>query len=86
MRVLKFVLLTATYCLVCNLGTGTVGKPVTSDSESSALYYLLNYGYIQKSDNENTASLLSQDALTKALKEFQVKRMSIWEMQLNSKR
>ena len=48
------------------------GAPVSSDSKSSAFYYLLNYGYIHKSDNQDTAQILSEEAVTKAVKDFQV--------------
>ena len=72
MRGLDFVLISASCCLIGSLHKGAVAKPVTSDSDASALYYLLNYGYIQKSDNENTAALLSQDGLKRAIKDFQV--------------
>ena len=48
------------------------GAPVSSDSKSSAFYYLLNYGYIHKSDNQDTAQILSEEAVTKAIKDFQV--------------
>jgi hypothetical protein len=46
--------------------------PVSSDSKSSAFYYLLNYGYIHKSENGDTAQILSEEAVTKAVKDFQV--------------
>ena len=48
------------------------GAPVSSDSKSSAFYYLLNYGYIHKSENQDTAQILSEEAVTKAVKDFQV--------------
>ena len=46
---------------------------VTEGSDSSALYYLMKYGYIQKDENENTAALMSAEGVKKAIKDFQVK-------------
>ena len=46
--------------------------PVIGDSKSSAFYYLLNYGYIHKNENQDTAQILSEEAVTKAVKDFQV--------------
>ena len=43
------------------------------DSESSALYYLMEYGYIHRSEDSSTSALLSADGIKKAVKEFQVK-------------
>lgn len=51
--------------------------PVSTDSVSSAFYYLLNYGYIHKTDNQDTAQLLSEEVVTKAVKDFQVKKLFI---------
>ena len=50
----------------------TEAGPISTDSKSSAFYYLLNYGYIKKSDNQDTAQILSEEAVTKAIKDFQV--------------
>ena len=49
------------------------GNPINGKSKASAFYYLSNYGYIQGSKSENTAQLLTEDVLTKAIKDFQVK-------------
>ena len=57
------------------------GAPVSSDSKSSAFYYLLNYGYIHKSDNQDTAQILSEEAVTKAIKDFQVMSQSYLALQ-----
>ena len=42
------------------------------DSIVKAFYYLQNYGYIDKSSNQDTAQLLSEEGVTKAVKDFQV--------------
>ena len=42
------------------------------DSQSSALYYLMKYGYIHEDENSNTAALLSADGVKSAIKDFQV--------------
>ena len=46
-------------------------QPV-QDSQSSALYYLMKYGYIHEDENSNTAALLSADGVKTAIKDFQV--------------
>ena len=46
--------------------------PVDKDSTVKAFYYLQNYGYIDKSSNQATAQLLSEEGVTKAVKDFQV--------------
>ena len=43
------------------------------DSQSSALYYLMKYGYIHEDENSNTAALLSADGVKSAIKDFQVR-------------
>ena len=43
------------------------------DSQSSALYYLMKYGYIHEDENSNTAALLSADGVKTAIKDFQVR-------------
>ena len=48
------------------------GNPVKKDSIVKAFYYLQNYGYIDKSSNQDTAQLLSEEGVTKAVKDFQV--------------
>jgi len=45
--------------------------PVQQDSESSALYYLMKYGYIHEDENSNTAALLSANGVKSAIKDFQ---------------
>ena len=49
------------------------GQPIDGKSKGGAFYYLANYGYIQASKSENTAQLLSEEVLTKAIKDFQVR-------------
>ena len=69
-RILMFGLfyLMTTSLLVTNVGS----KPIDGKSKASAFYYLANYGYIHGSKSENTAQLLSEEVLTKAIKDFQV--------------
>ena len=52
------------------------GNPVKKDSIVKAFYYLQNYGYIDKSSNQDTAQLLSEEGVSKAVKDFQVPRAS----------
>ena len=49
------------------------GKPtaVSSDSLSSAAYYLMKTGWIASNENSDTAALLSADGLQAAIKDFQ---------------
>jgi hypothetical protein len=51
-------------------------NPVKKDSIVKAFYYLQNYGYIDKSSNQDTAQLLSEEGVTKAVKDFQVQPTS----------
>ena len=62
------------FCLLTTalLFTNVGGKPIDGKSKASAFYYLANYGYIHGSKSENTAQLLSEEVLTKAIKDFQV--------------
>ena len=61
-------------CLAISWYTANVcGNPINGKSKASAFYYLSNYGYIQGSKSENTAQLLTEDVLTKAIKDFQVR-------------
>jgi hypothetical protein len=60
----------AVLCAACSLASA---NPVRSDSDTSGLYYLMKYGYIQKDENSNTAALLSANGVKKAIKDFQVK-------------
>ena len=61
------VVLTISLCTI-NVGC----KPIDGKSKASAFYYLTNYGYIHASKSENTAQLLTEDVLTKAIRDFQV--------------
>ncbi len=65
----------AVVLLVINalLWGSSLAKPVTSESETSALYYLVNYGYIKKNSDTDAQQLLSSQGLKKAIKDFQVK-------------
>ena len=60
------------YGLSLLIVTNVSGKPIDGNSKGSAFYYLANYGYIHASKSENTAQLLSEEVLTKAIKDFQV--------------
>jgi hypothetical protein len=51
---------------------GVDAKPITTNSKAGAFYYLVNYGYIMKDENKNTEALLSEEVVTKAVKDFQV--------------
>ena len=44
------------------------GSPISKDKRVEAFYYFLEYGYIAKNENE----LMSDDVITKAVKDFQV--------------
>ncbi len=66
------LVLSAFIFLVFQCSVTVDSAPVTGDSKSSAFYYLLNYGYIHKSENGDTAQILSEEAVTKAVKDFQV--------------
>ena len=69
----KVILVCFSFALIFFQSPLTVDSaPVKPDSKSSAFYYLLNYGYIQKSGNDDTAQILSEEAVTKAVKDFQV--------------
>jgi len=57
--------------LIAALGAANA-KPVARESKADAFYYLLNYGYITKDGNERTAALMSDEVITKAVKDFQV--------------
>ncbi len=45
--------------------------PVSKDSDTSALVYLLKHGYVKKDENSDTAQLLSSKGLREAIKHFQ---------------
>ena len=47
------------------------GKPITGNSKSDAFFYLASFGYIDAPKNENTAQLMTDSALTKAIRGFQ---------------
>jgi hypothetical protein len=47
--------------------------PVSTDSPSSALYYLVRYGYVQRDENSNTQALLSEEGVKQAVKDFQAR-------------
>ena len=61
------------YVLASLFVTEVSSQPIDGNSKGSAFYYLANYGYIQASKSENTAQLLSEEVLTKAIKDFQVR-------------
>ena len=58
---------------VLPLSNGLPVPAVQQDSQSSALYYLMKYGYIHEDENSNTAALLSADGVKSAIKDFQVR-------------
>ena len=61
------------YSIASLLISNVFGQPIDGKSKGGAFYYLANYGYIQASKSENTAQLLSEEVLTKAIKDFQVR-------------
>ena len=63
------------YAIALLFVTDVSSKPIDGKSKGSAFYYLANYGYIQASKSENTAQLLSEEVLTKAIKDFQVRQL-----------
>ena len=49
------------------------GKSISNKNDrAGAFYYLNKYGYLPKDANKQTAALMSDDAITTAVKEFQV--------------
>ena len=70
--VLSLSLLSVVLLVIFHQCSQVQSAPVTGDSKSSAFYYLLNYGYIHKNENQDTAQILSEEAVTKAVKDFQV--------------
>lgn len=50
----------------------TDSAPISKDNTVGAFYYLSNYGYIPKDENRETAALMSEEVITKAVKDFQV--------------
>lgn len=46
--------------------------PISKDNSVGAFYYLSNYGYIPKDENRETAALMSEEVIAKAVKDFQV--------------
>ena len=46
--------------------------PISPTNRVGAFYYLVNYGYIAKDENKETAALMSDEVITKAVKDFQV--------------
>ena len=60
------------YAIASLFVTDVSSQPIDGKSKGGAFYYLANYGYIQASKSENTAQLLSEEVLTKAIKDFQV--------------
>lgn len=48
------------------------GASISKDKRVEAFYYFLEYGYIAKNENEGVAALMSDDVITKAVKDFQV--------------
>lgn len=59
------------FCLF--LVTFVYASPVNRDNRVGAFYYLSNFGYIPKDANKETAALLSDEVITKAVKDFQVR-------------
>ena len=47
-------------------------QPIDRNNRVGAFYYLLDFGYIAKDENTETAALMSDDVITKAIKDFQV--------------
>ena len=59
-------------CFLVLLLNNVRGQPIDRNNRVGAFYYLMDYGYIAKDENTETASLMSDDVITKAVKDFQV--------------
>ena len=53
-------------------------QPIDRNNRVGAFYYLLDFGYIAKDENTETAALMSDDVITKAIKDFQVSFAKNW--------
>jgi len=65
-------LLAAALIIALVLPASSATPVVSKDSDTSALVYLLDHGYLQKDENAGTAQLLSSEGLKKAIRDFQV--------------
>ena len=67
--------------LLSSVFVAVATQPIDRENRVGAFYYLLDYGYIAKDENTETAALMSDDVITKAIKDFQVSQFLIqWTM------
>ena len=58
-------------------------KPINDQNDRvGAFYYLNKYGYVPKDANKLTAALMSDDVITQAVKDFQVRDNSIYSQNI----
>ena len=69
--IMKWLVLRVIFLLYFGFENGAHAMPVRQINDGNAFYYLLQYGYISSTEN-NKASLMSEDVITKAVKDFQV--------------
>ena len=69
--IMRWIVLHVIFLLHFGFENGTHALPVRQISDGNAFYYLLQYGYISSTENDK-ASLMSEDVVIKAVKDFQV--------------
>ena len=69
--IMKWLVLRVIFLLYFGFENGAHAVPVRQINDGNAFYYLLQYGYISSTENDK-ASLMSADVITKAVKDFQV--------------
>ena len=69
--IMKWLVLCVIFLLYFGFENGAHAVPVRQINDGNAFYYLLQYGYISSTENDK-ASLMSADVITKAVKDFQV--------------
>ena len=69
--IMKWLVLRVIFLLYFGFENGADAVPVRQINDGNAFYYLLQYGYISSTENDK-ASLMSEDVITKAVKDFQV--------------
>ena len=69
--IMKWLVLRVISLLYFGFENGAHAVPVRQINDGNAFYYLLQYGYISSTENDK-ASLMSADVITKAVKDFQV--------------
>ena len=70
--IMKWLVLRVIFLLYFGFENGAHAVPVRQINDGNAFYYLLQYGYIASSTENDKASLMSADVITKAVKDFQV--------------